>query len=93
MVSEEPPETLQARSTIMQLSQMCDLIGLRTYIIKRTPRGKSTAPDRWTYTRDFLAGYAPSADPNEVIRLLESAGPQSDVEAVRWLLKLDELVP
>jgi hypothetical protein len=77
----------------MQLSQMCDLIGLRTYIIKKTPRGKSTAPDPWTHTRDFLVAYAPSADANDIVRLFESEGVRSDVEAVRWLLTHDELVP
>lgn len=85
--------TKGVRSTIMQLSQMLDLIGLRAYIIKRTPHGKSAAPDPWTHIHDYLAVYAPNANPDEVIRLFEGAGAHSDTEAVRWLLKHDDLVP
>jgi hypothetical protein len=77
----------------MQLSGLVDLIGLRTYIIKKTPKGKSKEPDPWAHTRAAIATYAPKADPAEVIGLFEQAGCNSDVEAVRWLLKHDELVP
>src|SRR3954453_2435530 len=80
-------EQERARSTIMQLSALTDLIGIRTYVIKRTPKGKSTNPAPWGYTREALATYAPDADADEVIRLFEGAGCKNELEAVRWLLK------
>ena len=85
--------TEAVRSTIMQLSELTDLIGLRTYIIKKTPRGKSSEPDPWAHTRAALATYAPKTNPEEVIALFEQAGAHNDIEAVRWLLKHDDLVP
>jgi hypothetical protein len=83
----------KARSTIMQLSEMLDLIGLRTYVIKRTPRGKSTNPDPWGHTRAYMQTYANPDNPEAVISMFQGHGVQSDVEAVRWLLTHDELVP
>ncbi len=77
----------------MQLSSMADLIGLRTYIIKRTPKGKSSQPNPWAHTRAYMASYADPANAEPLIAVLEGAGCHSDVEAVRWLLKHDELVP
>ena len=79
--------------TIMQLSNMTDLVGIRTYIIKRTPRGRSKHPDPWGYTREALATYAQDVDAGEFIRLFEVAGCKNELEAVRWLLKYDELIP
>lgn len=83
----------KVRATIMQLNALVDLIGLRTYIIKKTPRGKSSEADPWAHTKAALATYAPKADPSEVIGLFEQAGCHSDTEAVRWLLTHDGLVP
>ena len=78
----------------MQLSQLCDLIGFREQVIHKTKYGKKPHPsDPWGYTKDFLAYYAESTSPQEVIALFESAGCKNEVEAVRWLLKHDELVP
>ena len=86
-------EQERVRATIMQLSDLTDLIGIRTYVIKRTPRGKSSNPDPWGYTREALAMYAPETDADEVIKLFEGAGCKNELEAVRWLLQYDELVP
>lgn len=83
----------KVQATIMQLSTLCDLIGLRTYIVNKTKYGKKPGKDAWTHTRAGLAIYAPSSDPEEVIRLFEGVGAHNEIEAVRWLLKHDELVP
>ncbi len=87
------PEQKRTRATIMRLSEMIDLIGLRTYIIKRTPKGKSAHHDPWGYTKAALAEYAPSTDPARVIHLFEEAGCENELQAMRWLLTHDEHVP
>ncbi len=83
----------QVRSTIMQLSELCDLIGLRTYIVNKTKYGKKPGKEPWTHTRVALATYAPSTEAQQVIQLFESVGCKNEIEAVRWLLRHDELVP
>ncbi len=83
----------KVRSAIMQLSELTDLIGLRTYIVDKTKYGKKPGPEPWTHTRASMAMYAPTSDPEEVIHLFESVGCKNEIEAVRWLLKHDELVP
>lgn len=83
----------KVRDTIMQLSELTDLIGLRTYIVDKTKYGKKPGPQPWTHTRAALAMYAPGSDPDKVIQLFESVGCENEIEAVRWLLKHDELVP
>lgn len=77
----------------MRLSNMVDLIGLRTYIIKRTPRGKSKEPDPWGHTRAYMQSYADPANTEALIEQLTIAGCSDELHAVRWLLKHDELVP
>ncbi len=83
----------KVRDTIMQLSELTDLIGLRTYIVDKTKYGKKPGKEPWTHTRAALAMYAPSTNPDEVVKLFESVGCDNEIEAVRWLLKHDELVP
>jgi hypothetical protein len=83
----------EVRDTIMRLSEMCDLIGLRTYIIKRTPKGKSKEPDAWGHTRAYMQSYANPANTEPLLELLQNAGCQNDLEAVRFLLTHDEIVP
>lgn len=77
----------------MQLSDMADLIGLRTYIIKRTPKGKSREPDPWAHTRAYMQSYANQDNTDALIELFKGVGCTNDVQAVHWLLKHDELVP
>jgi hypothetical protein len=86
-------ETEKTKRTIMQLSELCDLIGLRTYIVNKTRYGKKPGKEPWSHTRAALAAYAPNTDPHEMIKLFESVGCKNEIEAVRWLLKHDELVP
>ncbi len=83
----------RVRGTIMQLSELTDLIGLRTYVVEKTKYGRKAGPQAWTHTRACLAIYAPSTDPEEVIRLFHGVGCKDEIEAVRWLLRHDELVP
>lgn len=84
----------KVRNTVMQLSQLCDLVGLREQVIHKSKYGKKPHPgDPWGYTREFLAYYAEGTDQQEVIGLFESVGCHNDIEAVRWILKHDELVP
>jgi hypothetical protein len=91
---KQPPEDMeQVRHTIMRLSSMADLIGLRTYIIKRTPKGKSREPDPWAHTRAYMQMYADPANADALIELLKGAGCSNELQAVRWLLTHDELVP
>jgi len=84
----------RVRAVIEQLSQLCDLIGLREQLIERSKLGKKPhASDPWGYTRDILAYYAESTDPQQVIDLFESVGAKNDIEAVRFILRHDEIVP
>ena len=77
----------------MQLSEFTDLIGLRTYVVNKTKYGRKPGLQPWTHTREALATYAPNSDPDDVIKLFERAGCKNEIEAVRWLLKYDDLVP
>ena len=90
-----PPEDMdKVKGTIMQLSELCDLVGLRVQLIDRSNYGKKPYPsDPWGYTRDFLAYYAESTDPQQVITLFEGAGCKNDIEAARWLVRHDKIVP
>lgn len=83
----------KARSTIMQLSELTDLIGLRTYIVNKTKYGRKPGREAWSHTRAAMALYAPGKDVEQVIQLFESVGCKNEIEAVRWLLKYDDLVP
>lgn len=86
-------EKNKARSTIMQLSDLLDPIGLRTYIVNKTKYGKKPGPEPWHYTRAALSEYAPSLDAEKVIQLFRDVGCKDDISAVRWLLRYDELIP
>lgn len=83
----------QVRSTIMQLSEMADLIGLRTHVIEKTGKGRKLGREPWQYTIEYMQSYADPENTGQVIALLEGAGCNNDIEAVRWLLKHDDLVP
>lgn len=84
-------ETVKAM--IMQLSELTDLIGLRTYIVDKTNYGKRPGKDAWTYTRAAMSAYASAANTERVIALFAAAGCHNEIEAVRWLLRHDQLVP
>jgi hypothetical protein len=91
---EKQKQKREARNTIMQLSEMCDLIALRVQIMDKSKYGKRPhKSDPWGYTRAFLAYYAPETDAERVLGLLQAGGCNNDVEAARWLLRYDELVP
>lgn len=84
----------KVRNTIMQLSQLCDLVAYSDYIIEKTNYGRRPhRTDHWHYTRAFMKEYGDPADTEEVIRLFQSADLPNEVEAARWLLKHDKLVP
>ncbi len=85
--------TSEVRSIIMRLSQMLDLVGLTTYVGDKTKYGRKAGREAWQYTREYMAVYAKESDPDEVIRIFESVGAHNDIEAGRWLLKYDDLVP
>jgi hypothetical protein len=92
---QQPPEAdaKDVKDTIMRLSKIADLIGLRTYIIKRTPKGKSRESDLWAHTRAYMRMYANPANTEPLIEVLRDVGCQSDVETVRFILQHDEIVP
>jgi hypothetical protein len=78
----------------MQLSELCDLVAYGDYITERTKYGKRPhRSDEWGYTRRFMREYGDPADTEEVIRLLQGQDLPNEVEAARWLLKHDKLVP
>ncbi len=77
----------------MQLSELADLIGLRTQIIEGTQRGRVLCADPWHNTRAYMGSYADPANTGHVIDLLQGAGCKDEIAAVRWLLKHDEYVP
>ncbi len=84
----------EVRSTIVQLSQLCDLVAYGDYITEHTNYGKrSHRTDNWGHTRSYMQSYGDPTDTIEVIRLFEAVGLPNEVEAARWLLKHDKLVP
>ncbi len=93
--SDKVPDTASVENTIMQLSMLTDLIGLRTGIIEGTEKGRKLAEDGdpWHNTRLYMRDYADPANTESVIALFEGAGCHNEIEAVRWLLRHDELVP
>jgi hypothetical protein len=90
-----PPggEQEKVRSTIMQLSELTDLIGLEAFIEKRTDWGRKPGTEPWQYTREALRTYSPSSNPDELIRLFEGVDVHSDIEALRWIIRHDKLIP
>jgi hypothetical protein len=88
-------EEKRIRAVITQLSTRLDLIGLREQIIDKSKMGKKPHPsDPWGYTREILAYYTEGkTDPQEVIRLFESVGCHNDIEAARFILRHDTLIP
>lgn len=89
----EPEEKSEVRDTIMRLSEICDLIGLRTHIIEGTSKGRKLAADPWHNTREYMQVYADPDNTQVVIEAFEGEGCKNEIEAVRWLLRHDELVP
>ena len=83
----------KVRDTIMRLSEMVDLIGLRTHVIEGTKKGRQLGPSPWHYTREYMQGYADPQNTEAVISMFEGAGAMDDIQAVRWLLRHDDLVP
>lgn len=86
-------EKEKVRDTIMQLSEIADLIGLRQHIIEGTNKGRKLGADPWRNTRDYMKHYADQANTNAAIALFEGADCKNEIEAIRWLLRHDELVP
>jgi hypothetical protein len=88
-------EEKRIRAVIEQLSTKLDLIGLREQIIDKSNMGKKPHPsDPWGYTRETLAYYTGGkTDPQEVISLFESVGCHNDIDAVRFILRHDDIVP
>jgi hypothetical protein len=89
----QPENMSEVKDMIMRLSEMCDLIGLRTAIIEGTSKGRKLAADPWHNTRVYMKGYADPGNTTAVIEAFEGAGCKNEIEAVRWLLRHDELVP
>ena len=83
----------KVRDTLMQLSEIVDLIGLRQHIIERTNKGRKLKDDPWHSTRDYMKRYADSENTEAVITYFVGAGCKNEIEAVRWLLRHDEMVP
>jgi hypothetical protein len=83
----------QVRSTIMQLSELTDLIGLRTYVVNKTKYGRKPGRQAWSHTRAAMALFAPGKNVEDVIQLFEGVGCKNEIEAVRWLLKNDDMIP
>lgn len=83
----------KVRSTIMQLSEIADLIGLRQHIIEGTNKGRKLREDAWHNTRDYMKHYADPTNTDAAIAYFEGAGCKNEIDAVRWLLRHDELVP
>ncbi len=84
----------RVKATIMQLSQLCDLVGYADYVAEHTKYGKRPhKSDRWGYTRAYMNSYGDPADTDEVIRLFQAEGLPDEIEATRWLLQHDKLVP
>jgi hypothetical protein len=65
-----------------------------SYITKHTKFGKTPHPkDRWGHTRAYMQSYGDPGDTEAVIALFQSADLPNEVEAARWLLKHDSVVP
>jgi hypothetical protein len=90
-MTEQKPRS--PREAILQLNQLCDVLALRTYLAKRTDYGRKPGPSEWHHTRAFLAEYAEQTDPQQVIDLFAGQGVPNDIEAGRWLLTHNALIP
>lgn len=83
----------KVRDTIMRLSELTDLIGLRQCIIEGTNKGRTLVEgDAWYNTRAAMREYANPDNTERVIALFEAAGCHNEIEAVRWILRHDKLV-
>lgn len=85
---QQKPENI-----VKQLSELCDVLGLREEVVKHTKYGKQPHPsDQWGFTRAFIAEYADRTDAQEVIAIFEGLGIKDEIGAARWLLKHDDLI-
>src|SRR4051794_35002545 len=95
MEHQQHQERERLRSQFMRLSEMIDPIGFREYTLQES--GYQTRPhesgDRWGYLYAFMTVYAPESDPQAVIALFEQMGANDDHQAVKMILRNDELVP
>ena len=71
---QEQQDERKVRDTVMQLSEITDLIGLRQHIIEGTNKGRKLKADPWHNTRDYLEHYAEPANTDAAIALFEGAG-------------------
>jgi hypothetical protein len=83
----------QTQQLIKQLSEMIDLVEYQDVIGRKTRYGKRPGPTPWHYTRQLLSTYTDPPDVEDVIRRFESAGCKDEVEAAKWIVINDELVP
>jgi hypothetical protein len=91
--SGEPGQSEKA--AIVRLNDMADMIGLLTWLGRKTRHGDRPHPtDQWGFTRQYVTRYAPSTDPQEVIDLLRStSSTESEVQAALWLALRQEDIP
>jgi hypothetical protein len=84
----------EVQRVIEQLSQVCDLIGLREHIFDGTNKGRRLQPgDPWYSTKDYMAHYGDPNDTQQVIDLFGQVGCTDEVLALRFILRHDEIVP
>ncbi len=78
---------------ITLLSEMCDLIGLKTFVGRKTRHGRKPGPSAWHYTAAYLQEYSPATKLEDVVQLFEGLGIANEIRACVWLTIHDELVP
>jgi hypothetical protein len=94
MARKQPPSAGSgAREVVVQLDQLCDLIGYQTYLGRKTKFGKRPGPSEWHFTREYLAKYAPDTDADQVIDLFKGAGQEDEIHAAMWVALNQEHIP
>ena len=84
---------MKPEQTIRQLSAMIDLIEYQDVIGRKTRYGKRPGPDPWYHTRRLVETYPQGVDVAQVISLFEQAGCKDEVQAAKWIVLHDDLIP
>jgi hypothetical protein len=83
----------QVKDTLMQASEICDLIGYRNDVAALTDYGRKPGPSEWHHTIEYMRNFADPANTDKLIDLLKSLGACNEIEAIRAIIRFDRYVP
>lgn len=86
-------EQIEKERFVMQASTMVDLLAFAEYIAKASSYGKKPSSQAWGYTRRFLADYGDANELEAFIELWKELGVMDELEAAKWVLRNERIIP